>query len=170
MPLPQPCCAGWEQHMHDEPGLAEAVQRLVAEQACRDLVLAAADAVDGSDPAGLAALFAIDGVLVRPGGVQLQGRDAIAAAYAARGPDRLTRHLVCNQRVQLDLNAGRAEVASTILLWSGRRSDTVTPRGRPADPVQQVGEIRDQMVDTSEGWRISRREAWFSLFQEPAGH
>jgi uncharacterized protein (TIGR02246 family) len=155
--------------MRDEPGLAESVQKLVAEQACRDLVLAAVDAVDGGDPAGLAALFAVDGVLVRPGGAQLQGREAIAAAYAARGPDRLTRHLVCNQRVQVDLAAGRADIASTIVLWSGRRSDPATPRGRPADPVQQVGEIRDQMQHTSEGWRIRRREAWFTLFQEHAG-
>lgn len=138
---------------------------LRAEQACRHLVLAAADAVDGRDFLALAALFEPSGVLVRPDGTELCGRDAIVAAYAARDPDRLTRHLVCNQRVSVDLAAGAAQAACTVLLWSGRHSDAPTPRGRPADPVQQVGEIRDLLAKTPEGWRIRRREAWFTLVQ-----
>lgn len=146
--------------------LQDALQRLLAEQACRDLVLAAANAVDGRDYAALAALFEPDGVLVRPDGTELRGRPAIVAAYAARDPDRLTRHLVCNQRVQLDPTAATARVASTIALWSGRHSDPATPRGRPADSVQQVGEIRDLCVRTTDGWRIRRREAWFTLVHE----
>lgn len=154
--------------MTDRADIAGVVQRLAAEQACRDLVLAAADAVDGGDYPALAALFEADGVLVRPDGTELQGHAAIIAAYTARSPDRLTRHLVCNQRVQVDLAAGTAEAACTILLWSGHRSDPSTPRGRPADPVQQVGEIRDRMAFTPHGWRIRRREAWFTLFDAPA--
>jgi uncharacterized protein (TIGR02246 family) len=154
--------------MTAEDDLATTVQRLAAEQACRDLVLVAADAVDGGDYPALAALFEADGVLVRPDGKELQGRAAIIAAYAARSPDRLTRHLVCNQRVLVDLPAGTAEAACTIVLWSGRHSDPSTPRGRPADAVQQVGEIRDRMAFTPQGWRIRRREAWFTLFDAPA--
>ena len=138
---------------------------LLAQQACRDLVLAAADAVDGRQFTALAALFDTDGVLVRPDGVELRGRDAIVAAYAARDPDRLTRHLVCNQRVAVDLAAGTARASCAVLLWSGKHSDATTARGRPADPVQQVGEIHDQLARTPEGWRIRRREAWFTLFQ-----
>ncbi|WP_082585875.1 nuclear transport factor 2 family protein [Hydrogenophaga sp. Root209] len=138
---------------------------LLAQQACRDLVLAAAEAVDGRDFLALAAMFEPDGVLVRPDGVELSGRDAIVAAYAARDPYRLTRHLVSNQRVSVDLAAGTARATCSVLLWSGRHSDAATPRGRPADPVQQVGEIRDLLAKTPQGWRISRREAWFTLFQ-----
>jgi ketosteroid isomerase-like protein len=138
---------------------------LLAQQACRDLVLAAAEAVDGRQFTALAALFDTDGVLVRPDGVELRGRDAIVAAYAARDPDRLTRHLVSNQRVVVDLAAGTARSTCAVLLWSGRHSDAVTPRGRPADPVQQVGAIHDLLARTPEGWRIRRREAWFTLFQ-----
>lgn len=143
--------------------LQRAMQRMLAEQACRDLVLAAADAIDSRDYPALAALFEADGVLLRPDGTQLRGHAAIVAAYAARDPDRLTRHLVCNQRVQLDPDAATALVASTIQLWSGRHSDLPTPRGRPAAPVQQVGEIRDLCAHTPTGWRIRRREACFTL-------
>ncbi len=142
-----------------------ALDTLVAEAACRDLVLAAADAVDGRDFLAFADLFEARGVLVRPDGTELVGRPAIVAAYAARDPERLTRHLVSNQRVRVDLAAGTAQAACTVLLWSGRHSDAVTPRGRPADAVQQVGEIRDLLAKTPEGWRIRRREAWFTLFR-----
>lgn len=139
------------------------LETLLAQQACRDLVLAAAEAVDGRDFLALAAMFEPKGVLVRPDGVELSGRDAIVAAYAARDPDRLTRHLICNQRTSVDLAAGTARATCTVLLWSGRHSDAATLRGRPADPVQQVGEIRDLLVRTPDGWRIGRREAWFTL-------
>ncbi len=142
-----------------------ALDTLVAEAACRDLVLAAADAVDGRDFLAFADLFETRGVLVRPDGTELVGRPAIVAAYAARDPERLTRHLVSNQRVRVDLAAGTAQAACTVLLWSGRHSDAVTPRGRPADALQQVGEIRDLLAKTPEGWRIRRREAWFTLFR-----
>lgn len=142
-----------------------ALDTLVAEAACRDLVLAAADAVDGRDFLALADLFETRGVLVRPDGTELVGRPAIVAAYAARDPERLTRHLVSNQRVRVDLAAGTAQSACSVLLWSGRHSDASTPRGRPADAQQQVGEIRDLLAKTPEGWRIRRREAWFTLFR-----
>lgn len=137
---------------------------LLAQQACRDLVLAAADAVDGGHFTALAALFDTEGVLVRPDRVELRGRDAIVAAYSSRDPDRLTRHLVSNQRVSVDLAAGTARSTCAVLLWSGKHSDTNTARGRPADPVQQMGEIHDLLTKTPEGWRIRRREAWFTLF------
>lgn len=142
-----------------------ALDTLVAEAACRDLVLAAADAVDGRDFLAFADLFETRGVLVRPDGSELVGRPAIVAAYAARDPERLTRHLVSNQRVRVDLAAGTAQAACSVLLWSGRHSDATTPRGRPADAQQQVGEIRDLLAKTPEGWRIRRREAWFTLFR-----
>ena len=145
--------------------MSEALQRLVAEQACRALVFAAADAIDGGDYHALVQLFDTDAELVRPDGVVLRGHAAILAAYAARNPDRLTRHLVSNQLVEVDLAAGTARAACTILLWSGRHSDVQSPRGRPADPLQQVGEIRDLCALTPSGWRIRRRQAWFTLVQ-----
>ena len=142
--------------------MSEAIERLIAESACRALAIAAAEAVDHQDHAAFAALFAPDGVLVRPDGSLLQGRAAIHAAYAARPSERLTRHLICNHRVDLAAE-GSARSRCTVLLWSGRRSDAETPKGRPADALQQVGEIDDELMLTPVGWRIARREARFIL-------
>jgi len=106
-----------------------AMERYAAEAECRALVLQAADAVDRSDAPAFAALFVADGTLVRPDGSLLQGRAAIAAAYAARDPDRLTQHLVSNQLVTLQPDGAAALVRSKVLLWSGRHSAPLTPQG-----------------------------------------
>ena len=147
----------------------EGLPRLLAENACRALVLAAADAVDRQDPAAFAALFTPDGVLVRPDGTLLQGREAIHAAYAARPADRLTRHLICNHSVQVEPDSRSASSRCTVLLWSGKRSDPETPQGRPAVGAQQVGEIDDLLALTTQGWRIARREARFVLHAGQGG-
>lgn len=141
------------------------LETLAAEAACRALVLRGADAVDGGDAQGFAASFAPDGTLVRPDGSVLQGRAAIAQAYAARDPDRLTQHLVCNQQVMVDLQAGTAQARSKVLLWTGRHSSPSTPHGRLADAISQVGEFVDQLEHTPEGWRIRSRRAQFILYR-----
>lgn len=138
-------------------------ERLAAEADCRSLVVQAAEAVDQRDPAGFAALFAPDGVLVRPDGSSLQGPEAIAATYAARDPDRLTQHLICQQTVRWDPQHAQATVVSKVLLWSGRHSSPLTPQGRAADALSQVGEFVDVMECGPEGWRILRRAARFIL-------
>lgn len=142
-----------------------AMERYAAEAECRALVLQAADTVDRADAPAFAALFVADGTLVRPDGSLLQGRAAIAAAYAARDPDRLTQHLVCNQLVTLQPDGAAALVRSKVLLWSGRHSAPLTPQGRAADALSQVGEFVDAMEFSAEGWRIRRREAHFVLFR-----
>jgi hypothetical protein len=48
-----------------------------------------------------------------------------------------------------------------VLLWSGLRSDPPSPKGRPADAAQQLGEFIDVLRHTPQGWRIARREARF---------
>ena len=142
------------------------LELLLAEQACRRLVLETAQAVDGQDYARFAALFATDGVLVRPDGTQLEGRAAIEQAYARRDQDRLTRHLITNHLVTVHDTATASSLCS-VLLWSGRHSDLASPQGRPADAAQLLGEFVDELTYTPEGWRIRRRLARFSL-QRPA--
>jgi uncharacterized protein (TIGR02246 family) len=134
-----------------------------AQTQCRDVVLRAAEAVDAGDAQAFAELFTLDGVLVRPDGTRLEGRVAIAQAYAARDPDRLTQHLISNHRVSVDLEAGLAESYCKVLLWSGRRSAPASPKGRPADSLQQVGEMHDQLQHDAQGWFIRKRIARFIL-------
>jgi len=141
------------------------LETLAAEAACRALVLQGADAVDGGDAQGFAALFVPEGTLVRPDGSVLQGRAAIAKAYAARDPDRHTQHLVCNQQVSVDLEAGTAQARSKVLLWTGRHSSPSTPQGRQADAISQLGEFVDQLDHTPDGWRIRSRHAQFILYR-----
>lgn len=136
---------------------------LAAEAACRELVLQGVDAVDHGDYAAFAAIFLPDGVLVRPDGSELRGRDAIVQAYASRNPDRLTQHLICNDRVEVDEAAGTAQSHCKVLLWSSLHSTECTPRGRLADGTTQVGEMVDVMRKSPEGWRIQTRHARFLL-------
>jgi hypothetical protein len=143
---------------------ADRVARLEADRACRALVLATLDAVDGQDYRRLCSLFTPGARLLRPGGAVLVGREAIFQAYAARDPDRLTRHLACNHHIDF-VDARRAVSRCTIVLWSGRHGDAPTPQGRPADALQQVGEIVDRLVLGDEGWRIDERESRFTLFR-----
>jgi uncharacterized protein (TIGR02246 family) len=138
-------------------------------QQCRDLIILAAHLQDSRDLAAFAACFAPDGVLVRPSGEPLKGLAAIEAAYRARDPQRITQHLVMNQRVEaLDPDASgalKARVHSKVLLWSSHDSKELTPKGRQADPTQQIGEFEDILVFHGPSWRIARRQASFLLFQ-----
>jgi uncharacterized protein (TIGR02246 family) len=139
------------------------LDELLARDACRTLVLDAAAAVDARQPDAFAALFAEDGVLVRPGGEPLRGRDAIRDAYARRPATRITHHLVSNQRVTLAPDGTTAQVHSMVVLWSGDETDATGPQGRRANGPQVVGEFHDSMRLTGEGWRIAERRAGFLL-------
>ncbi|MDD2925404.1 nuclear transport factor 2 family protein [Rhodoferax sp.] len=137
---------------------------LAAEAECRALVLRAVEAVDSGDAMGFSALFLPDGVLVRPDGSVLHGPGEIGRAYAARDPDRQTQHLICNHVVELDEVAGSALSRCKVLLWSTQRSAPLTPLGRRANAMAQVGEFLDVMQNTPDGWRIRSRKAEFILY------
>lgn len=144
----------------------EPMDRLLAQQACRDLVLRAAACADAGDAQALAQLFAEDGVLVRPNAGPLTGRAAIHAAYAQRPSGRITRHLVTNTMVELD-DPQSAHALSYVLLWAGVQDDADGPAGRPAAARQMVGEFADRFTRAADGrWLIQRREARFVLHRD----
>lgn len=132
--------------------------------ACRELIERSARCVDDGDARGFADLFTENAILVRPSGQVLQGREAIFEAYAGRPPERITRHLVCNVLITLEV-ADRASARSDVLFWSGSTSAAGSPSGRPADARQLVGAFADTLVRGADGgWRIQRREATFVLY------
>ena len=137
-----------------------ALERLLAEQDCRNLVYRAAAHADQGEPSALAELFTDDAVLVRPGAQPLTGRDAIRAAYAQRAAERITRHLVAQTLIAFPA-PDLAQGLSLVQLWIGSTA-APGPYGFCA-PVQRVGEIEDCFALTPLGWRIARREARFVL-------
>jgi hypothetical protein len=142
--------------------LPGALERLLAEQACRDLIARAVLHTDSHRHEDFAALFTQDAVLTRPGGEPLRGREAILASYRARPAERITRHLVTGSVITLD-SPTQARGLSYVLLWGGEAGDAEGPSGRPARR-QVMGEFDDLFTLTAEGWRIARRDARFVLY------
>jgi hypothetical protein len=138
------------------------IDQLIAEQACRNLVMLAARFNDSQDYDGFAGLFLPEGVMQRPGGAEWKGREAIAAAYKSRPSGRITRHLITNSVVSLE-SPSRARALSYVLLWSGDEAAELTPFGRPAHARQLVGEFDDIFEKLDGVWFIERREARFDL-------
>ena len=131
--------------------------------ACRELIDRSVQCVDDGDARAFADLFADDAVLVRPNGQSLDGRAAIFEAYAARPPDRITRHLVTNVVFEAS-GPARLAARSYVLLWTGSARDEAGPSGRPADSRLLVGEFADELTRQPDGqWRIQRRESRFIL-------
>jgi uncharacterized protein (TIGR02246 family) len=124
------------------------------ERDCERLIVDSARCNDLREWAALAALYTPTGVVVRPNGQRLEGREAIEAAYAAASPDRVTRHLCTNMRVDVD-GPDAAHATTTVLIVAGTRSDD-------PDVTFRVGEFADRFERTDEGWRIAERRA--SLF------
>ena len=136
------------------------VDVMMGEREVRAVVLASARLVDAQDWRGFADLFDSEGELTRPDGSLMKGREAVFQAYAARDPERLTQHVLTNHEVEI-VSEQQARSRCLVLLWSGKRSDALSPKGRPADAAQQLGEFVDSLVRTPQGWRIARREASF---------
>lgn len=140
----------------------DALALLQVENACKDVVLAAADAVDQQQYEAFVALFAEDATLTRPGGAALQGHADILAAYRSKDSQRLTHHLICNHRVTV-LSPTLAESQCKVLLYATDKRREATPQGREADPGHQIGTIMDRLTLTDKGWKIQNRQAWFDL-------
>jgi uncharacterized protein (TIGR02246 family) len=136
---------------------------LLIERACLRVIVDSATFNDRKDWRALAALYTDDGVVVRPNGQRLEGRAAIEAAYAAGSPDRVTRHLCSNMRVEVD-GPDAARVTTAVLIVSGSRSDDpdvafgVVPSERHV-----VGEFADRLVRTQDGWLIAERRASLTM-------
>lgn len=139
------------------------IERLLVERACERVVIESAVANDERRWADLAALYTVDGVVVRPNGQRLEGRDAIESAYASGSPDRVTRHLCSNVRVDV-VGLDSAQVTTTVLIVAGVRSeDGDVTFGVVPNEHHAVGEFADRLVLTDEGWRIAERWATVSM-------
>ena len=127
-----------------DPATLDDATRRAIEWDCARLVSLYANLNDAADWAGVAELYAKDGVMTRPTAPDqpVRGRDAILAAFRAR-PARTTRHICSNIVIEVETeSAARGE--SAMLLFTGA-----------AEPL--VGSFHDRFVRTDEGWRFAER-------------
>src|SRR5215472_8318781 len=87
------------------------------ERACERLVLDFAYYSDHQEYEALAALFATEGVMHRPSGDPITGREAILQAYRARPAGRMTRHVCSNMRITVE-SADRARGITYAVVYS----------------------------------------------------
>lgn len=146
-----------------------ALERHIAESACRDVIRRAALTLDTNDLDGFASLFTQDAVVARPGKEPLQGVEALVESYRARPAAHMTRHLVVASVVDLPA-PDEAHAISSVLLWTGVADDVPGPFGRRAQSRQVLGEFADTLRLCSDGlWRITHRQARFILHVDTAG-
>lgn len=135
------------------------IETLLIERACERLILDSATYNDRRDWPALAALYAEDGVLLRPNGQRLEGRAAIEESYAAGSIERITRHLCANLRVHAD-GPATARATTVVMIVSGVISDdSAAAFGVVPSEHHLVGEFSDRFALTDDGWRIAERRA-----------
>ena len=117
----------------------DAMDRLIAERACEQLVIDYAALVDAARWDSVAALYSANGRMSRPTSPDdfIEGQHAILASFLAR-PPRKTRHICTNVRVTLK-STTRATALSQILLFTG------------ADQSPLVGSYADMLVNKGDG-------------------
>ena len=119
-------------------------ERRAIEHDCARLIALYANLNDEARWDEVAALYADDGVMVRPTApdAPTQGRAAILAAFKAR-PARVTRHVCSNVVIDVDSET-TAHGVSAMLLFTGATG-----------PL--VGSFHDRFVRTADGWRFAER-------------
>lgn len=127
-------------------------ERRAAEADCARLIALYANLNDAARWDEVAALYAGDGVMVRPTApdAPVSGRAAILSAFQAR-PPRVTRHVCSNVVIEVE-SADSARGESAMLLFTG-------------GPAPLVGSFHDRFVRTAEGWRFAERRGSL-LFQD----
>ncbi len=118
--------------------------RRAAEADCARLIALYANLNDEARWDEVAALYAEDGVMVRPTApnASVAGREAILEAFKAR-PPRTTRHVCSNVVIDVESDT-TARGTSAMLLFTGE--------GAPL-----VGSFHDRFILTDDGWRFAER-------------
>ena len=145
----------------------EPLERLLIERECERLVHAYCHVIDHGDAARVGEMFADDGVWKSPE-VTREGRDAIAAAFAARQANtaRMSRH-VCSTCLIDVVDADNARGLTYVTLY--RHDGKPGRRLSPLDRLPEiVGEYRDTFVRTPAGWRFHTREVVTAFAQMKA--
>lgn len=130
--------------------------RLAIEWACTRLINLYANLNDAGQWENLVALYAEDGLMIRPSApdTPVVGKPALLASFLAR-PPRASRHVCANIVVTVE-SATTARAESNILLFTGAIDpDGGLPMRDAAPPL--VGRYDDRLVLTDACWRFAER-------------
>jgi len=137
-------------------------ERLLIEHACTRLVLESIAANDRQDYVAFAELFTSDGVLHRPNGQPLRGRDEIVESYRTRPRNRITRHICTNILIRVE-SPQAAHGTTYVVLYSADSLISDKYFGAKCEPRTLIGELEDRFKLTVDGWRIAERRAKFVM-------
>ena len=120
---------------------------------CIDLIHSFAYFVDHQEFAEAVDLFTEDAVFERPD-ITANGREEIAAIWAGRSPDVITRHL-CGEPYFKRMDESEAETVTQVVLYQTVREGAGLPS---ANAPVAMAEFRDLLVRTDSGWKIRHRQ------------
>ena len=123
---------------------------------CEQLFFNIAWLTDHGPHQDIAMLFTEDGEFDRDG-VLIKGRGELIDLYAKRPISLMTRHLVSNLNV-IPLSDEQATCRAYVTIYRYKSPES----SKPSLPLkcngpEVVNEYEDQMVKTSDGWKVSRR-------------
>ena len=148
--------------------VTNASRLLEIEAACQSVIYSAAAFVDGNDFASFCGLFVEGGVLQRPDGSVLKGRDAILAAYEGRPAYRMSLHVISNTRFS-DVSENECRATSLVTLWASDSRSDIGPQGRAVVQPLVLGEFDDSFVLDGGVWRFASRKAAFLMHAPKPG-
>ncbi len=133
----------------------DAITRTIAEQDCANLLTDYCAAFDQRRVDDAVALFLPSARWVRPGLPDVDGLEAIRTLVASAPPTVSITHVLSNIRVTVTSD-GEATSRSVFTVYSG-------PAGGSSSAIAPVmiGEYRDRLSRTPDGWRIAHRETGY---------
>jgi hypothetical protein len=132
----------------------DAIEKLLIESACKDLMTRYCVSLDTRDADGFVACFSDDGVweLVNDAARKMEGSSQIRASFDARQKSFANVHLLQNALVTV-ISPTEAEGYCIALIIDGPMGEMPVPlRG-----IELICEYRDTYRLLPEGWRIVRR-------------
>lgn len=129
----------------------DAAERRTIEWECARLINFYALLNDEARWKEVGALYAPDGLMIRPTAPEapIVGREAIVSAFKSR-PSRTTRHVCSNIVIDVE-SANSARGRSAMLLFTS------------ADKPPLVGGFEDRFVLAEEGWRFAERRGYLTF-------
>ncbi len=134
-------------------------------QACAELSIAYARAVDFRDYDYFVTLFTEDGEL--DAGRPLSGRATIAESLRHRPDELRSRHVITNVFIDV-LSETEARGIAYLTLYRHVGPESLKGEPVPFDGPAGVGHYEDRFEKTADGWKFKRRKLHFAFRQRQA--